>query len=48
MAVNFAAPEVGKLTPYTALVVFAVGVFASSFVFNTFQMRKPFSGAPLN
>jgi glucose uptake protein len=48
MAVNFAAPEVGKLTPYTALVVFAVGVFVSSFVFNTFQMKKPFSGSPLN
>ncbi len=48
MAVNFAAPEVGKLTPYTALVVFAVGIFVSSFVFNTFQMKKPFSGAPLN
>jgi glucose uptake protein len=48
MAVNFAAPEVGKLTPYTALVIFAAGVFVSSLVFNTFQMRKPFSGAPLN
>lgn len=44
MASNFNVPESGKLTPYTALVVFGVGVVASSFLFNTIQMKKPFVG----
>ncbi|MEJ7777951.1 MAG: multidrug DMT transporter permease [Daejeonella sp.] len=47
MAVNQAVPEVGKLTAYTALVLFAAGIFASNFLFNTFIMVKPFSGAPV-
>ncbi len=37
----------GKLTPYTALVLFALGLFASSFIFNTIVMRKPFVGEPV-
>lgn len=37
----------GKLTPYTALVFFALGLFLSSFVFNTLVMLKPFVGAPV-
>ena len=44
MAGDFVAPEVGKLTPYTALVIFAIGVFISNFVFNTIVMYKPLSG----
>jgi glucose uptake protein len=47
MVADFSQPEVGKLTPYTALVLFALGILLSSLVFNTLQMRKPFSGAPL-
>ena len=39
--------EAGKLTPYTALVVFALGLFLSSFVFNTIVMAKPFVGEPV-
>ena len=35
---NFADPAPGKLTPYTAVFVFAVGVFASNFIFNTIAM----------
>lgn len=46
MATDFAAPEVGKLTPYTALVLFAVGIFLSNFLFNTVLMYRPFSGEP--
>lgn len=43
-----AAPEhAGMLTPYTALVFFAIGLFASSFVINTLVMIKPFSGDPV-
>jgi glucose uptake protein len=47
MVADFSQPEIGKLTPYTALVLFALGILLSSLVFNTLQMRKPFSGAPL-
>jgi glucose uptake protein len=47
MAANFSLPETGKLTPYTALVFFAMGIVISSFVFNTLQMKRPFSGTPL-
>ncbi|MFM6938006.1 MAG: GRP family sugar transporter [Aquirufa sp.] len=45
MVLNFSMPEAGKLTPYTALVFFAVGILASSLVFNTIQMYRPFQGA---
>jgi len=48
MVTSFTVPEAGKLTPYTALVVFAVGVVVSSFVFNTIQMKRPFAGSPLS
>ncbi len=44
MATDFAVPEAGKLTPYTASVVFAVGLLLSNFVWNTFFMYKPVSG----
>lgn len=47
MVSDFSMPETGKLTPYTALVIFAVGVVVSSFVFNTIQMKRPFLGAPV-
>jgi glucose uptake protein len=39
--------EAGKLTPYTALVFFSLGLFLSSFVFNTLVMAKPFVGEPV-
>lgn len=48
MVVNFSTPEAGKLTPYTALVFFAVGILASSLVFNTIQMYRPFQGAAVS
>jgi glucose uptake protein len=42
------APEnAGMLTPYTALVFFALGLFLSNFVFNVFVMLKPFAGEPV-
>lgn len=47
MVSNFNIPEAGKLTPYTALVVFAVGIVISSFVFNSIQMKRPFIGTPV-
>ena len=45
---NFAAPAVGKATPYTAIVIFSIGVLLSNFVFNTFVMKKPFVGEPVS
>lgn len=44
MATDFASPEAGKLTPYTASVIFAIGLLLSNFVWNTFFMYKPISG----
>lgn len=48
MVVNFNVPEAGKLTPYTALVIFAVGIVISSFLFNSIQMKRPFIGTPVS
>ncbi|MHC5075247.1 MAG: GRP family sugar transporter [Planctomycetota bacterium] len=44
IAKNMNAPEAGKLTPYTALVFFALGLFLSNFVFNTIAMKWTVSG----
>jgi glucose uptake protein len=41
---DFNVPEVGKLSPYTAVVLFSVGVLLSNFVFNTLLMARPFVG----
>lgn len=46
MATDFANPEPGRLTPYTALVCFAVGILLSNFIFNTLLMYRPFVGQP--
>lgn len=48
MVANFNVPEAGKLTPYTALVFFAIGIVISSLLFNTIQMKRPFSGTPIS
>ena len=45
---NFEYPEAGKLTPYTAFFIFAIGIFLSNFIFNTLIMRKPITGLPTN
>ena len=47
MATDFAAPEAGMLTPYTAVFFFSVGLFASNFVWNTLAMKFPFAGEPV-
>jgi len=38
----------GKMGPYAAVFVFAVGVFLSSFVWNTLAMRRPIAGPPVS
>ncbi len=45
---NFVHPAIGKMTPYTAMFVFSVGIFVSNFVFNTLVMKRPFEGAPVS
>lgn len=44
---NFINPASGKMTPYTAMFVFACGIFISNFIFNTLLMKKPIQGAPI-
>jgi glucose uptake protein len=44
MSLNFNNPETGKMTPYSAVFVFAIGVFVSNFIWNTFFMYKPVDG----
>lgn len=41
-------PEAGKLTPYTALVVFSVGLLISNFIFNWVAMKWTVSGEKVN
>ncbi len=47
MATDFAIPEAGKLTPYTAVVFFSLGLLLSNFVWNSIVMVKPFVGEPV-
>ena len=48
MVSDFISPEPGKLTPYSAVFFFAIGVLGSNFLFNYIIMKKPFEGAPLS
>lgn len=41
------ALQAGKLSPYTAVVVFSLGLLLSNFVWNTIVMLRPFSGPPV-
>jgi glucose uptake protein len=43
---NFEAPAAGMMTPYTAMVIFSLGIFISNFLFNTILMKRPISGEP--
>jgi len=44
MTTNFATPDAGLLTPYSAMFVFTIGIFLSNFIFNTWFMYKPVTG----
>ena len=48
MADDFIHPKAGFLTPYTATVLFSLGVLVSNLLFNTILMRKPFEGIPVS
>lgn len=45
---DFSSPQPGKVGPYAAVFVFAVGILLSNFLFGVFIMKKPFSGAPVS
>ena len=45
---NFESPTIGMSTPYTAFFIFAIGIFLSNFIFNTFVMKRPFVGLPVS
>jgi len=47
MITNYQAPDAGLMTPYTAVVIFAVGLFISNFILNSIIMIKPFVGKPV-
>jgi glucose uptake protein len=48
MFADFAKPEAGKLSPYTAVCIFSVGIIVSNLLFNTILMKRPFTGMPLS
>jgi len=48
LAKDGAVLQAGKLTPYSANVVFALGIFLSSFLVVTFFQLKPFVGEPVS
>src|SRR5215471_1587774 len=48
MAADPTSTEPGKMGPYAAVFVFAVGIFLSNFVWNTLVMKKPFIGTPVS
>jgi glucose uptake protein len=39
--------EAGKMSPYTAIVLFSAGLLLSNFVWNSIMMVKPLTGAPV-
>ena len=45
---NFITPAAGKMTAYTAVFVFSVGILISNFLFNTILMKKPIDGDPVS
>ena len=45
---DFNAPEPGKLSPYTAVVVFSIGILLSNVLFNSLLMKRPFTGPPVS
>ncbi|WP_338877369.1 GRP family sugar transporter (plasmid) [Spirosoma sp. SC4-14] len=45
---DFAQPQPGKLSPYSAVLLFSLGILASNLVFNTLLMYRPFVGAPVS
>lgn len=45
---DFTVPIAGKLSPYTAVVLFSGGILISNLIFNTLMMARPFRGEPVH
>ncbi len=45
---DFSQPLAGKLSPYTAVVLFSGGILGSNVMFNTLLMKRPFVGEPVS
>lgn len=45
---DFKAPLAGKISPYTAVFLFAVGILVSNVIFNSILMYRPFTGTPVS
>jgi len=48
IASDFKEPEVGKMTPYSAMFIFGLGVLLSNFMLNTILMKKPIEGTAVS
>jgi len=44
VSTDFVQPEAGLFTPYSAVFVFSLGIFASNFLWNSWFMYKPIDG----
>ncbi len=44
MSSDFNNPETGLFTPYSAILIFSLGIFFSNFLWNTYFMYKPLVG----
>lgn len=44
MSMDFISPTIGKYTPYTASVIFTLGILISNFIWNTLAMKNPLKG----
>ncbi|MBX2843273.1 MAG: multidrug DMT transporter permease [Flammeovirgaceae bacterium] len=48
VSIDFTQPTEGLFTPYSAVFIFSLGIFASNFLWNSFFMYKPFKGEPVS
>ncbi|BFP41489.1 GRP family sugar transporter [Flavobacteriaceae bacterium GF1] len=48
VSTDFVNPEAGLFTPYSAVFVFALGIFASNFLWNSWFMYKPIEGSSVS
>ncbi|MDX2189240.1 MAG: GRP family sugar transporter [Bacteroidota bacterium] len=46
ISTDFYNPEAGKMTTYSAVFIFSIGIFLSNFIWNTYFMYKPLKGEP--
>ncbi|MEM6634082.1 MAG: multidrug DMT transporter permease, partial [Bacteroidota bacterium] len=46
VSTDFVSPEEGLFTPYSAVFIFSLGIFASNFLWNSWFMYRPVEGEP--